>query len=233
MNDIKRFLTTRRLINPLQENDPITYGLEYKGLPINTLPGLGCYTVMLDKIHDLMITFTTNYSKTLFIRFDLRFPDGYPVTNDNSILTKFINSFTQQYRRDNITYGYFWCRESAPNNSHQHYHFILLLNGHKVQEYHGHLLRLDEVWNNTLGVCQQGLVNFCNKNKKGVPQENGIMLNRNDPSSPAEFARCFEWASYLTKTRSKEGTPAYGNNWGCSQIKPAQQHVHQPLQRCI
>jgi hypothetical protein len=77
--------------------------------------------------------------------------------------------------------------------------------------------KAEELWNKALGIppSNHGLINYCTRDRHGDPQENGIMLRRNDPDFEAQYERCFHWASYLAKSNTKGNVPKNIREIGC------------------
>ncbi|UQZ88010.1 hypothetical protein C4J81_01765 [Deltaproteobacteria bacterium Smac51] len=197
----------------------ITFNPIYQELPIMTdeAHGLGCRTDILDRLCRLMTFYTQKHNKTLFIRFDLRFPEHFTVPEDNTILSKFLDSFKTKLTRMGLSPSYLWVREQS-REKHQHYHLVLLLNGSLVQNFY-HILQLAEYyWGLALGCDASGLVDFCLYSRNGLPQSNGLMLRRNTLDFVPAFQTCFHWASYLAKENTKGYGPQWTKEYGSSRI---------------
>ena len=199
----------------------ITYERIYQGLSIMTDQerGLGCKEDILNKLHQLLSFVTCKHNKTLFIRFDLTFPQNMYVPTDNSLLSKFLDSFKTWLSRKGLDPHYLWVREQS-REKHQHYHLILLLNGSLVQSCYPILQKAEYFWGLALGLIDaRGLVDFCFQSRNGAPQTNGLMLRRGTPEFPATFNTCFHWGSYLAKENTKGYGPGYTKEFGSSRIK--------------
>ena len=93
-----------------------------------------------------------------------------------------------------------------------HYHLILLIDSSQTQQYRHHLERAERIWNQVIGFPEaKGLVNFCEKDKHGNPQKNGIKIRRNDSET---FNAVYNWASYLAKINTKGTAPVGVREWG-------------------
>jgi len=198
----------------------ITYDNLYHGLPImaNQEQGWGCKIDILNRLYQFLISMTNKHNKTLFIRFDLRFPQESNPPVDNCLLSGFLDSFKTSLSRDGLDPHYFWVREQS-REKHQHYHLILLLNGSKVQSYYHILQRAEYFWGLALDCEAKGLVDFCNHSRDGSPQPNGLMLRRGTPDFVPAFRTCFHWGSYLAKERTKGYGPAWSKEFGSSRIR--------------
>ena len=84
-------------------NERITYEDQYQGHPIMTdkAKQLGCKESILQKIDQIMTDMNNRHSKTFFMRFDIRFPQGYDYPNDNELFSQFQESFikNRNFRR--------------------------------------------------------------------------------------------------------------------------------------
>ena len=54
---------------------------------------LGCKESILQKIDQLMTDMSNRHSKVFFMRYDVRFPQGYDYPNDNELFSQFQESF--------------------------------------------------------------------------------------------------------------------------------------------
>ena len=203
---------------------------DYRSFPINT--GINgkyyCFDIMLQKLLDGMRAMTQKHNKVLFIRFDLRFPQDYSIDVSNDKASHLFKILTERFDYRGIELLFGWVREQS-REKHQHYHCILLLDGNKVQNYFPILEEVSRIWGYVLQCDPAGLVDYCNHDRNGTPVKNGIMIRR--PSSKAvgeelarqqqkyneDFARCFEWASYLAKVHQKANTPRGSRRFGFSQ----------------
>ena len=155
---------------------------------------------MINQI-DLMLAL---HSKVHLIRFDLRL---YQYTETNIIITKFNRIFhrwiTRKYGIKKNQIGFIWCREIETAKQ-QHYHYVLMLNGHKVRHPKHILEKAKGIWNNQLN------------GSEFTPKNCYYNLKRGDHDSiqPAIYR-----ISYLAKVRGKGYKPAQTKNYGTSRIK--------------
>ena len=197
-----------------------TFDTEFNQLPINTNNEKenGCYSYLLNSIKNVMDSMINKHSKVLFLRFDLRFPDGQNYSKDNQLVKKFIYYFARNCKNMGIYLKYIWVRERS-REKHQHYHLVVLLNGNKTQNIYGHLKLCEEIWAHVLNIHNaKGLVDYCIYNRNGDFQENGIMIIRNSSDFDKTYNRCFHWASYLAKINTKENISGV-RNFGCSELR--------------
>jgi hypothetical protein len=118
---------------------------------------------------------------------------------------------------------YLWTRELSSTGQY-HYHFILLLNGSRIQN--ANILILEKAtqsWQRCLGIENgQGLVDLCISQYKNYYYDDrygGVRIRRNDPNLQPIYGACFQVASYLAKRYSKGSSPAYVNETGHSKLK--------------
>ncbi|MGE4297911.1 MAG: inovirus-type Gp2 protein [Desulfovibrionaceae bacterium] len=204
----------------------------FNQLPINTgVDGMYyCYLEILQKLYNLMQYMTYRHSKTLFIRFDVRFPEHYATDGGNSEISHLFKDLREKAQYDSIELVFLWVREQSWEK-HQHYHCIVMIDGSKVQYYQRFIFQVIKAWSRVLRCDASGLIFWCNQDYQGMPVENGIMIARPRrnaqgvelESQQSQFQtnlnRCFEWGSYLAKTNQKDNTPPGVRRYGASQIR--------------
>ncbi len=181
----------------------------YNGYPIMTDKdkGLQADTKILSMIKDQFEYAEATKSKIFFMRLDIRFPVEETIPTDNQHFSRFNASFMKDLRRKGLKPQYCAVREQS-REKHQHYHEMLFLDGQKTQSIHNHIQTAERLWRHELGLEDgNGLINDCTHNRKGEPQENGIMLRKDDPDYEQKKAECFRRASYLAKVNTKSNTP--------------------------
>ena len=89
-------------------NERITYEDQYQGHPIMTdkAKQLGCKESILQKIDQIMTNMSNRHSKVYFMRFDIRFPQGYDCPNDNELFSRFQESFIKNRKREGYDPAY-------------------------------------------------------------------------------------------------------------------------------
>ena len=171
--------------------------------------GLSCETKILNEIERQLDYAEATKSKTLFMRYDIRFPEGYDHA-DNGVFREFQSKFMKNLSRQGLKPQYIAVREQS-REKHQHYHVALLLDGQKTQSIHNHIQTAERLWDTTLGLPAKengyGLIDDCTKSRSGAKQINGVMLRRDDPEYNTKKADCFRRASYLAKTNTKGNAP--------------------------
>ena len=134
-------------------NERITYEEQYHGHPIMTdeAKQLGCKESILEKIDQIMTEMSSRHSKVYFMRYDVRFPQGYGHPNDNELFSQFQESFIKNRKRAGYDPAYIAVRECS-REKHQHYHVTLMLDGHKTQSIHDHIQTAERLWEKTLNL---------------------------------------------------------------------------------
>ena len=183
----------------------------YHDYPIMTdkAKGLACDIKILNEIERQLDYAEETKSKTLFMRYDIRFPEGYDHA-DNGVFREFHSKFMKNLSRQGLKPQYIAVREQS-SEKHQHYHVALLLDGQKTQSIHNHIQTAERLWDSTLGLPTRengyGLIDDCTTSRTGEKQVNGVMLRPDDPDMEAKKADCFRRASYLAKTNTKGNAP--------------------------
>ncbi|MDD2389219.1 MAG: inovirus-type Gp2 protein [Desulfobacterales bacterium] len=167
----------------------------------------GSYKEILEPIDNLLKTMINKHNKVLFIRFDLTYPQYGNFSNNNELLSRFIETLTVYWKRKKIDPLYLWVREQATSDNH-HYHFMLLLNGNLIQNPFRVFEKAEELWGRCLGVVGKGLVH------KGID----LMIRRNTPEFEQQRQDCFKHASYLAKVYSKGSAPPGVRGMGMSNL---------------
>lgn len=172
---------------------------------------------ILAKLEALLQDMTKRYSKALFIRFDVRFPYGEQYPEDNVHFRTFMATFMKHCQRKGLSPAYLWVREQD-SSIHQHYHCVLLVNGHKAQKYRPLLQKANSLWQQQLNTEAEGLIHFCDKNNDSSKSQNGVMLKRGAPDNAEALNDCFKRGSYLAKTATKDDTLYNTRSVGNSRI---------------
>ena len=204
----------------------------FNNLPINNGQNgeYSSYQMILHKVHERMMLMTNRHCRVLFVRFDLRFPVNYLTNGRNDEISHLFKIMKENARNSGIDFHFIWVREQS-REKHQHYHCVAFLNGSLVRDYRRFLGKVERVWGHVLAYDATGLVDWCNRDRDGLPVENGIMIERpRQAAVGASFheqnelynstlGRCFEWASYLAKTNQKDNTPYGIRRFNASQIR--------------
>jgi hypothetical protein len=162
----------------------------------------GLFSVAIKKVINQVDAMLSHHSKVLLIRFDLHL---YEYTDDNSLITIFNRRLHKWLKRKyNLKrVGFAWAREMEISK-HQHYHYVLMVDGHKVNYPSDILFKIKEIWDYHMG------------NFEYTPENCFYNLKRNDHQSTQDAI----WRiSYIVKGRGKGYKPDQTKNYGTSRIK--------------
>ena len=188
-----------------------TTEISYHNYPIMTDKerNLSCNTEILKEIERQFDYAEQTKSKIFFMRYDIRFPEGYDHAC-NGLFREFQAKFIKNLSRQGLKPQYVAVREQS-REKHQHYHVALLLDGQKTQSIHNHIQTAERLWDSTLGLPEKangyGLIDDCTVNRAGEIQVNGVMLRPDDPERKDKKNECFRRASYLAKDNTKGNAP--------------------------
>lgn len=163
--------------------------------------GSGLLSVAIKKMIGQVDAMLSHHSKLHIIRFDLRM---YQFTDNNKIITLFNRRLhkwlKRKYKLKRI--GFCWCRE-LETSKHQHYHYTLIIDGHKVRHPIEILPKVKEIWEQHLDGSEY------------TPKRCYYNLIRSDYKS----IQVAIWRiSYLAKARGKGYKPNQTKNYGTSRI---------------
>jgi len=170
----------------------------------------------------------TQHCKVLFVRFDVRFPEGTVHRGKNEEISLLMKALMNFYHDHRVSAHYIWAREQWKSDA-PHYHVIFLLNGSRVQYPMGIWTKAAEIWS-VITDDTPGLVQQCWAKPIGKDFSGGIMIRR--PTSVAvggdlfeqqkeyekAYAAALEWGGYLAKEFSKDKTPPGVRSFGSSQL---------------
>lgn len=164
----------------------------------------GLYSNAIKSIIGQVESMLSHHAKIHVIRFDLRM---YEYTDTNDIVTVFNRRLykwlKREYKLDRVAFA--WCRE-LETAKRQHYHFALMVDGHKVNNTAKILHRVKKIWEDGL----DGSVH--------IPDNSSYKVSRNNLQS---IQNAIYRISYLAKARGKGYKPAQTKNYGTSRIKHA------------
>ena len=162
------------------------------------------YWEILNSLHSQLTNMLSHHQKVLAVRLDFH---QYEFTQDNqciSLLLKILKKRLKQHYKINRT-GYLWVREIGTQaKSGQHYHLLLLLNGHIIQ-HPGKVIKFIEA------ICLDRELGFCY-----TPKNCYYRLKRGDIT---QFEKTFYRCSYLAKTATKGRKQITANDYSSSRIK--------------
>ncbi len=194
------------------KNDELWKNNDYKNLPVmvDSEKGQFCKKKILEEIKQQLDYAQADKNRVFFMRYDVRFPEKVGEHTNNKTVSDFQANLMKNLNRKGLKAQYVLVREQS-REKHQHYHGILLLNGHKTQSINGHIATAERLWNSALGLPPReggyGLIEDCTKDRNGNPQVNGVMLRHDDPDYESKKEDCFRRASYLAKVNTKNNNP--------------------------
>ncbi|WP_422652953.1 YagK/YfjJ domain-containing protein [Arenibaculum sp.] len=166
------------------------------------------------------------HNKVLVIRFDVRFPSGYAHDGKNAELSIFIRRLGEILLYWGIDSQYVWVREQVSSGV-PHYHFVLMVDGSKVQNPRGILNDAERIWSALTGVAPGGLIDHCRHVYSGTQTPGHVMVRRppkattGDPEAHwREYERsrsdALALGSYLAKPQGKGMAPPRVREFGAS-----------------
>ncbi|WP_084158794.1 YagK/YfjJ domain-containing protein [Solidesulfovibrio alcoholivorans] len=184
----------------------------------NTLMSKWDYDQLIfERIIALLNSYLSRHSKCLVVRFDLRFPVCYMQVISNELISQFMQKIIQKYKRQGLDPSYIWVREQDTSVN-PHYHCALLLNGHKVRDFHHVFCNAQSLWGSTLGVDAFGLVHNCISREYVHGFKNGIMIETYREDALLNYEAVIHQLSYLAKMRDKRDHGDPWRNLGMSQL---------------
>ena len=203
----------------------IIYDSQYRGYKIMTDKdnGLGCYKDILDKNIDMLEHATDKYTRILYMRMDLHYPQHVDC-KDNTYLKDFLNSYVKDAKRKGLNPMYTFATEKSKNEK-LHHHLNFCFSAKKIKSIKQPINKATELWDSRFyddGI-NHGLVDNCTKNKKGISHVNGIRLIRKNKEPITEeyndkLNNCVRISSYTAKENSKD-LPKNINSFGGSKLK--------------
>lgn len=166
--------------------------------------------------YDVIDYAVSEFPRTLALRVDLRFPQGYRYGLANKEVTRFIESLkaklkvdcqkrNRRWRRNWINrLRYVWVREIGERNYRKHYHVLLLLN---KDFYHGTgkfdsddslATLIQQAWCSAIGLNWQQYRTLVNMTENGC-----FHLNRNSPNYIGRVSELIKRMDYLAKDHTK------------------------------
>lgn len=153
------------------------------------------------------------HRKVFVWRFDLHLPY---LTDDNKLITDFNRRLRKRVERHyQSEFGFAWAREQEKAKS-QHYHFVLILNGSKVNYYHQLEKWVREIWEYHGSV----FIGDAGGHHSGSAYHN---LERDDHE--AIDAASYH-ISYLAKPRGKGYRPKQTKDFGSSRLRNSRSSKH-------
>ncbi|OBU19490.1 inovirus Gp2 family protein [Photobacterium kishitanii] len=167
---------------------------------------LGVNKKILKQGYSQLDNLLTYYSKVTVIFLQLHQKEFTP---DNRVISSFLKQLKRKLEKHyNSAIAYLWVREqgSAPA---QHYHLVIMVNGHKCSSSQYILKMATEIWESP----KDGNYSFKVKNRT-------YRIEKYKDNNEYQAARMR--MSYFAKMKTKDTTHQYLNSFGVSRIKPNQ-----------
>ena len=165
---------------------------------------------ILLRIMQILQWMTTNNPRLLFVRTEVKFPQGYFHDGYNRELSALLHHLTEHYKYHQISFAYLWVREQSGSEV-PHYHLIFLLDGNKTRDGRGVQNEAAKAWGGIVGMTGYDCVRL----DWSEIEESGVRIRRPAGCSEGEklanereafntaLLAALKWASYLAKTRTK------------------------------
>ena len=171
-------------------------------LTINADSARGCYQEVLVALKREMDAMLSHYSRVLFVRLDIRQRE---YCGDNAPMSDFCRKLKKHVSRHykTVRIGYLWVRE-LENAKQQHYHLVLMLDGHKVRHPSRLIRRVEDI------------AEGWDWPRPYTPKNCYYFLERGDEEV---YRDAFYRGSYLAKERGKGHKANTANNYGRSAVR--------------
>lgn len=163
------------------------------------------------KINHLVFYYINKHNKIFVVRMTITFPaseDIYPSWDHIRNFSKNMCRYFKDYYKYNLDPKYIWVREKSPFNIHQHYHFVLFVNGSLIQQPYAVTQKAIDLWGTALGLNATGLVNY----------DDSISVRRNESDYLKQLQVLFYMIQYIAKPLTKLGIEDGSRNFGCSRV---------------
>ena len=170
-------------------------------------------------------TALNDHSRVLVVRLDIRFPQGFMHDGSNKLLSEFLRRLKYHYTSRTIGCEYVWVREQHRSKT-PHYHFLLLLDGARLQTGWGVQSVAAGYWSGLVDRASGSCIHLC----PPAYGASGIMIQRPTERTEggqllaeidafeAAYSAAFNWACYLAKTYTKGNAPHGVREFGSSQF---------------
>ncbi len=175
---------------------------------------------ILTPLGNLLEYYVEHHSKALVIRFDLHFPQNFPLVSSNAYISETIAYIVKKYKRQGLDPMYFWAMEQHQSH-HPHYHVVIFLDGQKVRSYSHVFTNAEAAWGRSLSTDVSGCVHHCNLADGKVDlRRNGLQIRRCDGPEvmQAQAQAVYNQVSYLAKEKTKAPSGDGLRNFGMSRL---------------
>lgn len=215
--------------HPSNKNLTLYFSGAYCCYPVNVDSGPLIYEY-LEKGFRVFHWAIKQHVRTAMFRFDLRFPEDYPFSISNKVISKFTDGLRKAILRDRsgkrhqTGVNFIWVKEYGSNSKRPHYHFALFLNGDAYFRFgefgsEGNLYSIiSRQWANAIGIRYHFTQRFVHaQNNYKYHQVSVIKMNANSINYQQTVEQAFYSLTYLFKS----GTKLYGvglNSFGSSKL---------------
>lgn len=140
----------------------LTYEPTYKGLAIETRPGFGLRTEILDVLEDLLHDRSNRGGTTAAVMLDIRVPPGWVCSEDNRAIKRFCRRFAAYLQQQGIASHHIWVQKHPEYSSDPHYVVVLLADAQFSWSHDLHLAKANLLWAREIETTQRGgLIDYC------------------------------------------------------------------------
>jgi hypothetical protein len=196
--------------------------IEHDGLiwRVNTKKS-GMHTKPFKRWLDQLYAMFNKHSKVFAYRFDLSFPtDSLRSINDHTQFDKFFTRLKKQLKNHypSSLIGYAWAAE-VETSKNQHYHVVLMLNGHEVQSPKWLQSRISRIWTEVGGSTPHWSRFYrLNRSELTISPES-LLLSDKELIESLELVGLVYQVSYLFKGRGKGYLQDGAHNYGHSRLR--------------
>jgi hypothetical protein len=175
---------------------------------------------------DRISSMADRHCKVFCHSFNFQLPQTYQSDGGNKEISKISNIVKNDLRKRNIDTEYVWVREQNESEN-PHYHFMLIVDGSKINNSWSLKSSVDTAINKTLKIDASGLQHINNPDN----DHRKAMINRPSPKATGEklseqqsrfdyaMEQTLNVARYMSKTDTKGAAPAHVREFQGSQIK--------------
>lgn len=191
----------------------LTTESQFMGLP--TVASVGCplRADILQRLHAILVGIAERFGATVFLGFDLHYPNIPPHLTENYLLVHFLQRFLGALKAEPAAdIGYAWSRDQLPSQRHQTYRLAFVVGNLPGFDSSRCLLDAANLWCNRIW-------NVPASHNLLVPwPECGTVLDRSHPAYPPTLGACFQAMSQLARSDTKTMGNGRMHNFGSSRL---------------
>jgi hypothetical protein len=174
-----------------------------------------------DRLNDM-----SNYCARVFlVRFDVRYPLGYPAPHSNELCSELLRQFKEYYTNHGARTHYIAVREQASSEN-PHYHIAFFIDGSKFDNGYVMHQRLQDIWPRVIGVEAMGTIQWCKtftgdyglKIERPRLKSTGSQLQQEQMAFEMARQQARTWLLYLAKAATKGSAPFKVKEFFCSRL---------------